>query len=212
MIGIALAVFQQFAGINALISNMSPLLSSGGLDFDSAYQAAITTFAEVIAGLTSTFVMDKIGRKMIWIISGSGAFVFLLIFSTNMITNWSSLLPVFTIFGFMLSFGCGFAPVPWIIVPEMFDDAVRGNAQSICVSANWLATCIVTFCFPYMERSMTTYGALYFFDACCLSAVIFGIFFIPANPQIYRQAEDPSLSSRHEEEDQNPEENRIQEL
>lgn len=204
IIGICLAVFQQLAGVNALVSNMSPLLDQSGLKIDSAYQAAITTSAEVFAGFISTAIMDKVGRRIIWMISGAGACFFIVLFSTNLITNWSEILPVVSIFLYMFLFGGGFAPIPWIIVPEMFDDDVRSTANSICVSVNWLFASIVTFCFPFMEVSMHMYGALYFFAACCFCAVIFGFVFIPKDPRIYWQS-----ANEIEKENENAEEDYV---
>lgn len=212
MIGILLAVFQQLAGVNALVSNMSPLLKKSGLNIDSAYQAAITTSAEVFAGFISTAIMDKVGRRLIWIISGSGACLFMILFSTNLITEWSTILPVIAIFLYMFLFGGGFAPIPWIIVPEMFDDDVRSTANSICVSLNWLFASVVTFCFPYMEKSMHMYGALYFFAACCFCAVIFGYIFIPADPKIFRQSDSSVNQEKELEEEDSKEVSAITEL
>lgn len=205
IIGVSLHIFQQFAGVNALISNMSSILKQSGLDIDSAYQATIATIAEFFAGLISTFIMDKLGRRIIWMISSAGCCLFMSLFSTNLITNWSSVLPVVSIFLYMFVFGGGLAPIPWIIVPEMFDDDVRSTANSICVSLNWLSASVVTFCFPYMQKSMKMYGSLYFFAACSLCAFIFGIIFIPNDPTIYRQNNSSNENTDKNEEDKSKE-------
>lgn len=199
-IGLTLVVIQQFAGINAMVANMSPLLHAAGLSLDSNIQAGIATSAEFIAGFISAFIMDKFGRKKIWVFSCSGALTCMVIFAVNNKFNWSPIIPVIVLFLYMLFFGLGLAGIPWIIVPEMFDDDVRSIASSICTSLNWLGASIVTFCYPFMVESMTQFGSLLLFASICCFGLIFGIFFVPEDPQKYRQKDESYESDSKKEE------------
>ncbi|OHT01142.1 major facilitator superfamily transporter [Tritrichomonas foetus] len=187
IIGLGLVILQQFAGVNAMVANMSSLLNAAGLDaIDSSIQASIATCAEFFSGFLSAFIMDKFGRRNIFIFSCCGACLSMIIFSLNTKLSLSPIIPVIILFCYMFSFGIGLANIPWIIVPEMFDDDVRSTANSICCSINWLSASIVTFCYPFMAKTLTDFGSLLFFAAMCLISLLFGIFLVPNDPQKYR--------------------------
>ena len=196
IIGLGLVILQQFAGVNAMVANMSSLLNSAGLDsLDSSIQAGIATSAEAITGFLSATIMDRFGRKSIFIASCFGACVSMIIFAMNIKMNWSPIIPVIILFCYMFSFGSGLANIPWIIVPEMFDDDVRSTANSICCSINWLCASIVTFTYPYMRRSLGEFGSLIFFACMCMISLLFGVFMVPNDPQRYRYVPDDTISA-----------------
>ena len=98
--------------------------------------------------------------------------------SLNEKFKWSNVLPFICIFVYNFAFGLGFAPFPWFIVLEYFDQDVRETGNTICVVSNWIFAFIVVMVFPEMKESMTMFGAMLFFSIICLFAVFFGLFFI----------------------------------
>ncbi|KAK8839713.1 glucose import [Tritrichomonas musculus] len=178
LIGVALTFFQQFAGINGILTNLSDIMSSAGLDIDPNYQAGIATLAQVIAALIASFIIDKLGRRNVWCISSASAAVFLLIFALNEKFNWSNVLPLIMVFLYQLGFGLGLGPITWFLVSEYFNDETRPTATMCCTTTNWLFAFIIILIFPQMKSSMGLFGALMFFFAICILSLIFGIFCI----------------------------------
>ena len=178
LIGVALTFFQQFAGINGILTNLSDIMSSAGLDIDPNYQAGIATLAQVIAALIASFIIDKLGRRNVWCISSASAAVFLLIFALNEKFNWSNVLPLIMVFLYQLGFGLGLGPITWFLGSEYFNDETRPTATMCCTTTNWLFAFIIILIFPQMKSSMGLFGALMFFFAICILSLIFGIFCI----------------------------------
>ena len=108
---------QQFCGINAILTNLSDIMDKTGLDIDGNYQAGIASCSQLIAVFVGAMIIDRIGRRITWIVSCSMIVVFLLIFALNVKFNWSTILPLICIFLYQLGFGLGMGPIPWFIIP-----------------------------------------------------------------------------------------------
>lgn len=178
VVGISLFFFQQFAGINGILTNLSDIMSSAGLNIDPNYQAGIATMAQLLAAFIASFIIDKLGRKNVWCVSSASSAVFLLIFSLNEKFKWSSVLPLIMIFLYQLGFGLGLGPIAWFLVSEIFDDDSRSTATMICTITNWVFAFIIILVFPQMKSSMGLFGALMLFFVVCIGSLIFGIFLI----------------------------------
>lgn len=177
--GIALMIFQQFCGINAILTNLAELMNSSGLTIDGNYQAGIASCAQLVAVFVGGILMDKLGRKLIWIISTAVIIVFLLIFALNVKYDWSNVLPLVCIFLYQLGFGLGMGPIPWFIIPEYFDDPkTRALATTIVSASNWIFSFAVIFLWPVMRDGMGMFGSLIFFMCVTIGSLVFGLFFV----------------------------------
>lgn len=200
--GIALMVFQQFVGINAILTNLADLMNASGLDMDGNYQSGIATLAQFVAVVVGGILMDKLGRRLIWIVSNGIIAVFLLIFALNDKYQWSNVLPLVCIFLYQLGFGLGVGPIPWFIIPEYFDDPkVRALATTIVSASNWIFSFAVIFLWPVMKSGMKMFGSLIFYMVIAVISLIFGLFFVhePIHEAAHAdEKEDSSDSDRPE--------------
>lgn len=62
-------VFQQYCGINALLGNLNDIMSKSSINIDPVLQSAIANMAQLVSSLISSFMMDVIGMKKMWVIS-----------------------------------------------------------------------------------------------------------------------------------------------
>lgn len=176
--GILMMLLQQFCGINAILTNLASLMSSSGLEMDGNYQAGIASSAQLISVFIGGILMDKLGRKICWMVSNSTIVIFLLIFALNTKYEWSTVLPLVCIFLYQLGFGLGMGPIPWFIIPEYFDDDVRSMATTIASASNWIFSFCIIFVWPAMKSGLGMFGSLLFFMSVTVGSVIFGIFCI----------------------------------
>lgn len=177
--GVALMFFQQFCGINAILTNLAELMNSSGLDIDGNYQAGIASSAQLIAVFVGGILMDKLGRRMIWVMSTGIIIVFLLIFALNVKYNWSNVLPLVCIFLYQLGFGLGMGPIPWFLIPEYFDyPKTRALATTISSASNWVFAFAVIFIWPQMQAGMGMFGGLIFFMCVTVGSFLFGLYFV----------------------------------
>lgn len=204
-IGVSLFFFQQFAGINGILTNLSDIMSGAGLNIDPNYQAGIATLAQLIAAFIASIIIDKLGRKNVWCISSASSAIFLLIFALNEKFRWSNVLPLIMIFLYQLGFGLGLGPIAWFLVSEYFDDDSRSTATMICTIANWVFSFIIILAFPQMQSSMGLFGALMLFFVVCVGSLLFGILLINEPNNIEHKSESNSNSPKSEDNNSNDE-------
>lgn len=179
LVGIAIMFFQQFCGINAILTNLKDIMNSSGLDMDGNYQAGIASIAQGVAVVISGIIIDKFGRRIVWVISSAVIIIFLLIFALNDKFGWSKVLPLICIFLYQLGFGLGMGPIPWFIIPEHFENPrIRSLATQIVTATNWIFAFAIIFLWPVMERSLKMFGSLIVFVIIVFISLIFGLFLI----------------------------------
>lgn len=178
LIGIFINLLQQFCGINAVLTNIASIMNQSGLHMNGNYQGGIATCAQLLAVFISALIIDKIGRKITWIISCSFIVCALLVFALNTKYNWLTILPLICVFIFQFGYGLGVGPIPGFLIPEYFNNDVRALACAICVAFNWLFTFVTIFIWPFMNSGLGMFGSLLFFMAVSVVSIIFGVFCI----------------------------------
>ena len=141
-IGIFLAVFNQFIGMNA-ISYYGPVMFSDlGFAGDTQFLAAASVGGvELVATVVGMYLIDTFGRKRLMEIGTGMMCVFALCISGSYFMG-NSLLTLIFVMAFTISFAFSMGPIPWIVIPELFPTYLRGRATGLCVMcllfANWI--------------------------------------------------------------------------
>lgn len=178
-IGIGCMFFQQFSGINGILTNLNNLFTEAGIPLSTSIASGISSSAQVIAVIIGGIMIQFLGRKFVWIFSTIGSAVALLLYGlTIKFTNWPSIISIVAIFMFLLCFGVGLGPIPWFIVPELFTGYVKSAATSIATAVNWLLAFIVILGFPYLKEAITDFFAMIFFMIILIFGSVFGWFCI----------------------------------
>ncbi|KAK8842200.1 glucose import [Tritrichomonas musculus] len=162
IVGIILMFITQFSGINGILTNISIIMSEGGLDINPNFQSAIAIAAQFISISINFLTVERLGRRIVWIISSAVCAVGLLLLALNEKFNWSTVLPVVCIFIYFLGFGYGIGSICWFIVSEIFEADVRSAANSVCVITNWAFSFVMVMVFPSMKKSMKMFGVSIF--------------------------------------------------
>lgn len=176
---ILFALFQQFSGINAILTNLTSIFENANIDLKPAVASMIVSCANMLGTIFSTYFVEKLGRKLTWIISSFGLAIFLLLIWLDGIIKFWSTLPVISLFIYCLFFGLGFGPIPWLIVPELFPDSVRSTFVSIAATCNWVFAAIVTFIWPLMESGLGLAWSFFLYAMVCILSGVYGIFLMP---------------------------------
>ncbi|MCC6290445.1 MAG: sugar porter family MFS transporter [Chitinophagaceae bacterium] len=172
VVGIGLAVFQQFCGINVVFNYTAKIFESVGFNQDD--QLKQTVFIGIV-NLVCTFIamwqVDKLGRRPLMLF-GAVALCVLYIISAVLLQQKSgaaswSLLAAIGVYAMTL------APVTWVLISEIFPNKVRGAATSIAVIALWLAYALLTFTFPILAKRLGTYTPFYIYAGICVLGFLF---------------------------------------
>jgi SP family arabinose:H+ symporter-like MFS transporter len=152
LIGITLAILQQFCGINAIIYYGPRIFESAGITSDNAlvFQVIIGTI-----NLLFTFVAiknaDKYGRRFLLLTGLTGIVLSLVLCGLLFYSgNSNSILLLILIIVFIACFALSLGPVTWIIINEIFPTEVRSKAVAICTFSLWGAVWIVGQFFPWL--------------------------------------------------------------
>jgi SP family xylose:H+ symportor-like MFS transporter len=172
-IGIGLAVFQQFCGINVVFNFTTTIFESVGFSKDD--QLKQTVFIGIINLLFTLLAMwqvDKLGRKPLMII-GSLSLAVLYIISGLLLQNKSPLAawPLLAAIGM---FAMTLGPVTWVLISEIFPTHIRGAATSIAVISLWLSYALLVFTFPILASKLGAYTPFYIYAGIC----VLGFWFI----------------------------------
>ncbi|MEA1652461.1 D-xylose transporter XylE [Nitrospirillum sp. BR 11164] len=151
-VGILLSVFQQFVGINAVLYYAPQMFQNMGMDTNaSLWQTVIVGIANVAFTLVATVSVDRLGRKPLLIAGGLVMTVSMLALGTIFATGQAGLAALAAMLVYIAGFAFSWGPVVWILLAEMFPNAIKGKALGIAVAAQWIANLVVTWSFNVMD-------------------------------------------------------------
>ncbi|XP_017066633.1 facilitated trehalose transporter Tret1-2 homolog [Drosophila eugracilis] len=181
-LSIALMVFQQLTGINAIMFYSTFIFHSAGSSLEPRFCTIIIGVVQVICTFISILLIERLGRKILLMISA-----FLMGMSTLIMAcyfgfmksygiGWLALMAVSI---FIIGFSLGFGPVPWLMMAELFAEDVKALAGSIAGTTNWVCAFIVTLLFPVLNVHIGAAACFAIFFGFALTAFFFILFLIP---------------------------------
>ncbi len=184
--GVLLSVFQQFVGINAVLYYAPLMFKNLGASTDSALtQTIIVGIANVIFTVVAILTVDRLGRKPLLIIGGVVMGVAMItlgfLFQANSMGTGPLIAAIAYIAGFALSWG----PVTWVLLSEMFPNAIKNKAMAIAVAAQWIANLFVSWSFKILIgnsalNAMFNHGFPYWvYGVMSFLAAAFVYFYVP---------------------------------
>jgi len=183
-IGVAMMFFQQFGGQNAIGTNLTDLMNQSGLPLDGNYQAAIARLAQALSLLLGSLVADKMGSKVMWIISSVGVSACMFLYSLELYFHFNPIMPLMCTFGYLLMFGQGLGPLPWMAAPTLFPDSVRASGVMVVTASSWLFAFTTLMSWPMMVKTMGSFGVFLMFALVAFVSTLFGIFVLKPKKRI----------------------------
>jgi SP family xylose:H+ symportor-like MFS transporter len=174
LVGITLAVFQQFCGINVVFNYTSNIFKSVGANLDSQlFETVAIGIVNILFTLVAMWQVDKLGRRPLMLIGSLGLSIVYVVLAfllkEQVATIWISLLVLIAISMYATSL----APVTWVLISEIFPNNIRGVASSVAIVSLWLAYFILVFTFPVLAEYLGTYGPFYLYAGICFLGFLF---------------------------------------
>nr|WP_274636280.1 sugar porter family MFS transporter [Microbacterium bovistercoris] len=183
-IGIGLAVFQQFVGINTVIYYAPTILSKTGLTDNAAItQTVFVGVTNVVFTIVAVLLLDKVGRRMLLLIGTAGltvAIVFLgVFFASPALQQHASYLALVALLIYIASFAVGLGPVFWLMISEIYPTGIRSKAMSVATVFNWAANFIVAGTFLTLISLISRQGTFFVFGGLGVLAFLFFVWKVP---------------------------------
>lgn len=153
MAAVALAAFNQFTGINALLYYAPKVFTMGGSDSSMALLQSIPVgITLVISTAIGMALMDKFGRKSLLMVGSVGMVAFLAMVAWKFYTigdaeNVGQEIMAYFI-GYILFFGFSQGAVIWVFISEIFPNKVRAKGQALGSFTHWAMAALVSYTFP----------------------------------------------------------------
>ncbi|KAK7381068.1 hypothetical protein VNO78_33592 [Psophocarpus tetragonolobus] len=175
-VGAALFLFQQLAGINAVVYYSTSVFRSAGIASDVAASALVGA-SNVFGTAIASSLMDKQGRKSLLITSFSGMAASMLLlslsFTWKVLAPYSGTLAVLGTVLYVLSFSLGAGPVPALLLPEIFASRIRAKAVSLSLGTHWISNFVIGLYFLSVVNKFGISSVYLGFSAVCVLAVLY---------------------------------------
>lgn len=178
--GILLSAFQQLIGIQVVLYYAPEIFKNMGQATDSAmWQTVLVGIVNFSFTLVAIYTVDKYGRKPLLLLGSALMAGFMGILAICFFTHQSNMLAPLCVLGFVAAFAFSWGPVTWVLLSEMFPNAVRSKIMSVAVAVQWITNYLVSSTFPLLDKNsylVTTFNHAFSFGLFGLMAILSGIF------------------------------------
>jgi MFS transporter, SP family, xylose:H+ symportor len=180
LIGIALAVLQQWSGINVIFNYAEEIYRGAGYGFsDILFNIVITGAVNLFFTLVALGFVDRLGRRWLMLLGCAGISLSHAAVGLAYRLGFMGLpVLIFT----LCAIGCyamSLAPVTWVLISEIFPNRVRGAAVSVSVSALWIACFVLTFTFPLLNSALGAARTFWLYAGICAAGFLFILLCVP---------------------------------
>jgi len=175
VIGVVLAVFQQWCGINTVFNYAEEIFTAAGYGVsDTLFNIVITGSVNLIFTLVAMFTVDKWGRKKLMLFGSIGLAINYLLLGTAYFLGIKGIAVLSLVVIAIGIYAMSLAPIVWVILSEIFPNRIRGAAMALATFSLWIACFVLTFTFPLLNKSFGAAGTFWVYAGICL----LGFFFI----------------------------------
>lgn len=174
VLGIVIAVFQQWCGTNVIFNYAQEIFANAGYDLgEMLFNIVLTGITNVVFTFVALYTVDKIGRKKLMILGAAGLFAVYLILGSCYYLEVSGILMVILVMLAIACYAMTLGPVTWVLLSEIFPNKFRGVAMAVCTFALWTGCFTLTYSFPILNSSLGSYGTFWLYSAICLAGLIY---------------------------------------
>ncbi|MBN1851272.1 MAG: sugar porter family MFS transporter [Pirellulales bacterium] len=179
-LGVFLAVFQQWCGINVIFNYAQDVFDSAGYGVS---EIMLTIVITGIVNLIFTFIaiatVDFFGRRVLMLTGAAGLAVIYAVLGTGYYFKSTGIHMLILVVSAIACYAMTLAPITWVIISEIFPNRIRGAAMSIAVFSLWTGCTALTFSFPYIKNALGAHGAFWLYGTICIIGLFVIMFHLP---------------------------------
>ena len=174
LLGIVIAVFQQWCGTNVIFNYAQEIFSAAGYEVgDVLFNIVITGIANVVFTIVALQTVDRWGRRSLMLFGAGGLGLIYLTLGTCYHLHVTGFFMVVLVVAAIACYAMSLGPVTWVLLSEIFPARIRGVAMATCTFALWTGCTTLTFTFPSMNASLGSSGTFWTYAAICTAGFLF---------------------------------------
>lgn len=185
-IGCFVSISSQMTGVNALIFYSTKIFNeAAGGDSKSKtaiFLTALFALLNLVATILSGQVIQRVGRKVIFIFAHVGMGLCLIVIAILGNKGMNGMIPI-PIMTFIVIFGLTYGPIVWIFVAEILPDLGVG----IAINLNWTWTFLIAQFFQPIAQAIGTPNTFLIFGVYCLAGLLVIIPFVKETKGLTRE-------------------------
>lgn len=174
VLGVALAVLQQWSGINVIFNYAQEIFAAAGYHVsDILFNIVFTGAVNLAFTFVALFTIDRFGRRILLLTGITGLVI---IYATlgelyRLHVHGKPMLAL--VLGAIACYSVSLAPVTWVVIAEIFPTGIRSSAMSIAVTALWAACFLLTYTFPLLNATLKASGTFWTYALICLAGLVY---------------------------------------
>jgi sugar porter (SP) family MFS transporter len=180
ILGIALAVLQQWSGINIIFNYAEEIYKSAGYGVSGIlFNIVITGTINLVFTMLALALVDRAGRRVLMLFGCAGIALSHAVLGFTYRAQVTGLPILLLTLCTIACYALSLAPVTWVLISEIFPNRIRGLAVSVSVSALWIASFVLTFTFPLLMHRLGAAGTFWTYATVCLVGFFFVLAYVP---------------------------------
>ena len=174
LIGMVLAFFQQWCGINVVFNYAEEVFSAAGFGVsDTLFNIVITGIVNLVFTFVAIRTVDRWGRRVLMITGSLGLSIIYILVGSSYYFNFEGIsVLIFILLGISV-YAMTLAPVTWVVLSEIFPNRVRGAAMAVATSSLWIASFLLVISFPVLNNALGAHGTFWLFAGICFLGFLF---------------------------------------
>lgn len=175
VLGVVLAVFQQWCGINVIFNYAQEVFANAGYSVsETLFNIVVTGSVNLAFTFIGMFTVDRLGRKSLMLFGAGGLALIYAIIGLMYHLKLQGLPLLIMVVSAIACYAMTLAPVTWVLLSEIFPNRIRGFAMSVGTFALWSACFILTYTFPLLNKTLRASGTFWLYGLIC----VMGFWFI----------------------------------
>ena len=194
-LAISIAMFNQLAGINAILYYLNDIFARAGFSkVSSDLQAVAIGATNLLFTMLAMSVIDHVGRRTLMLIGSVGTCLCLAGVAVVFWTGRHEGLLVWLLIGFIAAFAFSQGSVIWVYISEVFPTAVRAKGQSLGSATHWIMNALISGVFPIVA-AWSKPAPFVFFSAMMALQFWVVFFFYPETKNVVLEDMQKKLAS-----------------
>lgn len=174
ILGVIIAVFQQWCGTNVIFNYAQEIFSNAGYDLgEMLFNIVLTGITNVIFTFVAIYSVDKLGRKKLMLIGAGGLAIIYAVLGTCYRMHVTGFFMIILVVAAIACYAMTLGPVTWVLIAEIFPNRVRAIAVATCTFALWTGSFTLTYSFPLLNNSLGSYGTFWIYSLICVVGFAF---------------------------------------